>query len=352
MTRGPMTILPTPALVISLDFELHWGVRDLVTAAQARDRLLGGREAVPALLRLFERFDIHATWATVGFLFFAGRRELLDALPARRPAYTRRELSPYLDLASLGEDERDDPFHFAPSLIRRIADTRHQEVGTHTLSHYYCLEQGQTPADFREDLASALRVARHSLGRPVRSIVFPRNQTSPAHVEVCGELGLVAYRGNPATSAYRARSFAQESLLRRGLRLADAYAPFAGRHSWPWSTEPSPPPLDVRASRYLRPYATRLRHLEPLRLRRIEAELYYAAVHRHVYHLWWHPEDFGSHLGENLAVLNRICTYFAGLRDAFGMRSLTMEEVAREAGGMAALSPDNVPHALSAGVQR
>ena len=329
--RGPRAVVPRAALVISLDFELHWGVRDIHTVAQCRDRLLGGRQAVPAMLRLFERFDVHATWATVGFLFFASKRELLDALPARTPAYDRRRLSPYLDLESLGESERDDPFHFAPSLIRRIAETPRQEIGTHTLSHYYCLEAGQSPADFREDLAVAQRMVRSTVGRSLASIVFPRNQVGPAYVEVCGDLGLIAYRGNPRSWAYRARSVEQELLLRRGLRLADAYAPVAGRHSRAWSVGAAPLPIDIPASRYLRPYAARLRHLEPLRLRRIEAELRYAAEHGQIYHLWWHPEDFGTHLVENLSVLERILTCFAGLREAHGMRSLTMEEAAREA---------------------
>src|SRR4029077_11278699 len=120
-----METLPTPhgALVISLDFELHWGVRDKLSVAAYRENLLGARDAVPAMLDVFSEFDVHATWAPVGLLFCEGRREMLDRLPVRRPAYVRRELSPYEALDGVGEDERRDPFHFAPSLIRRIAGT-------------------------------------------------------------------------------------------------------------------------------------------------------------------------------------------------------------------------------------
>src|SRR5262245_13071649 len=57
------------ALVISLDFELHWGVRDKRPVdGSYRENLLGAREAIPRMLDLFEEFGIAATWATVGFL--------------------------------------------------------------------------------------------------------------------------------------------------------------------------------------------------------------------------------------------------------------------------------------------
>ena len=86
--------------------------------------------------------------------------------------------------------------------------------------------------------------------------------------------------------------------------------------------------MDVPASRYLRPWAPALRALEPLRLRRITAEMTHAARHGRVFHLWWHPHDFGAHTAENLAVLRRILSCFATLRERWGMESLTMAEAA------------------------
>lgn len=322
-------------LVVSLDFELHWGVRDRWSVAEHRARLLGAREAVPAMLELFEAFGIHATWAIVGFLFCDGKRELLDVLPARLPAYAEPALSPYAALAAIGASERDDPFHFAPSLIARIAATPDQEIGTHTLSHYYCLEPGQAPADFRADVQAAMEVTRRKVGRAPQSIVFPRNQYSPPYLDVCGELGLVAYRGNPDAWAYRARGATEESQVRRAVRLADAYLPITGTSS---HAQPSaaPGPVNVPASRYLRPYAPALRHLEPLLLHRIEADLRTAARRGRLFHLWWHPRDFGLHMRENLAVLRHVLTTFARLRDTHGMQSGSMVEAARRVAERAA----------------
>ena len=65
------------ALVISLDFELHWGVRDHVARGDALyQRLPEARHAVEDMLTLFGARHIRATWATVGFLFASNRREL------------------------------------------------------------------------------------------------------------------------------------------------------------------------------------------------------------------------------------------------------------------------------------
>jgi peptidoglycan/xylan/chitin deacetylase (PgdA/CDA1 family) len=319
------------ALVVSLDFEQHWGVFDKFSVSEVRSQLLGTREAVPAILDLFDEFGIHATWGTVGFLFFDSKEELQRALPARRPRYTQPGLSPYDLLESIGDDERDDPCHFAPSLIRHIADTPHQEIGTHTFSHYYCLEDGQSVDDFRADLESAVRVTREKLGRPLRTIIFPRNQTSAPYFAVCRELGLLAYRGTLNDWPYRPRSEEDESLVRRAVRLVDAYCPITGTNSRHLNADGANALVNVPGSRYLRPYVPALRHLEPLRIRRIKADLRYAATQGAVFHLWWHPHDFGAHRTENLRALRDILAYFARLRDACGMESLTMAEAAERA---------------------
>ena len=86
--------------------------------------------------------------------------------------------------------------------------------------------------------------------------------------------------------------------------------------------------VNVAASRYLRPYVPMLRAAEPLRERRLARELARAARERRLFHLWWHPDDFGLHLAENLAVLRRFLDRFRALREHTGMETLTMGEAA------------------------
>ena len=83
------------ALVLSLDFELAWGVRGRGAGYDAR--LRGARAAIPRLLSLFEDRGVAATWATVGFLFADSREELAAASPpaSERPRYEEPALDPY-----------------------------------------------------------------------------------------------------------------------------------------------------------------------------------------------------------------------------------------------------------------
>jgi peptidoglycan/xylan/chitin deacetylase (PgdA/CDA1 family) len=313
--------------VISLDFELHWGVRDKLSIHDYRNNLLGEREVVPALLKLFSDYGIHATWATVGFLFFRSKSDLLRSLPQNRPYYAHRELSPYDSMAMIGESEREDPFHYAPSLVERIMTAGH-EIATHTFSHYYCLERGHDEESFRADLTAALKVARDQNGIDIRSIVFPRNQINHDCLRICRDLGIKAYRGNPTSWLYTERNGDDETTVRRGFRLMDAYLPISGTNAHSPTEPVESLPYNVPASRFLRPYSPTLRTLEPLRLRRILDDLTLAAERKQLYHLWWHPHDFGARPKENLAILTRILERFAALRKHRGMESVNMLEAA------------------------
>jgi peptidoglycan/xylan/chitin deacetylase (PgdA/CDA1 family) len=323
------------ALVISLDFELHWGVRDSKPLDSYRQNLLGVRTAVPAMLKLFAQYGIHATWAAVGFIFFEKKDDLLASLPTSKPAYRNPRFSPYEDLDGLGANESEDPLHFGASLIRQVSAAPDQEIGSHTFSHYYCLEEGQDLATFRADLEAAQRAAaRHGL--ELRSLVFPRNQYSQEYVAACAEMGFAAYRGNQASWLYQSRSKGEESLLRRALRLADAYVGITSHHCCSLDQIRQTRPFDIPASRFLRPYSPSLAAFEPLRRRRILRGLEHAAENGVVYHLWWHPHNFGVNTAENLAFLEKILERFAELREARGMESLNMGEISRRLGAAGA----------------
>ena len=231
------------AFVISLDFELLWGVRDKRTIRDYGANILGVRDVVPALLDLFAGRSISCTWATVGLLFFATNREMLAALPGRKPRYADPRTSSYYYLGELGTDEEHDHYYYGLSLIRRILGYANQEMATHTFSHFYCLEEGGDCEAFRADLAAA-RAAAVGLGAKLESIVFPRNQISATHLAVCRELGLRAFRGNERVWFHRARRDVEQTLLVRGARLCDSYVPIAGTSTMPstsvgsWSCAP------------------------------------------------------------------------------------------------------------------
>ncbi len=322
------TNAPQPGVfMISLDFELRWGTRDSIPLDRYRRNVLGARRVIPRLVAAFAASGVHATWATVGFLFFDRKDELLASLPAVLPGYANPTLSPYPDLATLGANEREDPYHFGRSLVREIAGHPGQEIGSHTFSHYFCLEEGQTPAAFQADLAAAVAAAQ-ILGLRLRSLVFPRNQYNPAYLQICRRLGFLACRGVERGWPYQPAATGTEGSTKRFVRLLDSYVDITGPHDFRAERTSPDVPLNLPSSRFLRPTGAGWHPFDGLRLRRILDGMTAAARNGTIFHLWWHPHNFGAQPEANLAFLADILAHYRRLAGSNGMLSRNMGELA------------------------
>lgn len=312
-------------LVVSLDFELFWGMRDVVTLEAYRANLEGSPAAIRRMLDLFEQRNIHATWACVGLLFARDSAEARRFVPRVLPSYRAPKLSPY-EALERGEVDESPSCYFAPELVAEIARRPHQEVATHTFSHYYCNEVGQTAEQFEADLEAAVAIASQS-GVQIESLVFPRNQANADYLPILARHGITSYRGLTAHWAHEHSDSRLGTIVRRGLRLADNYA----RLCPPTPTRAlEGAPINIPGSRFLRPYNPRLRQFDELRIHRMQAEMSAAAESGEIYHLWWHPHNFGIHQNDNLAILDRLLRHANSLSERHGFRSRTMAELARE----------------------
>jgi hypothetical protein len=136
---------------ISLDFELHWGgfekwplsfeneqsrITPKVQLESYKRYFLNTRNVIPKMLELFEKHEIHVTWATVGMLLHQSKEQLIENMPELKPTYLNRELSAYeyIDSKGIGDNEDQDPYHFSPTLVNQILRTPNQELGTHSYS--------------------------------------------------------------------------------------------------------------------------------------------------------------------------------------------------------------------------
>jgi peptidoglycan/xylan/chitin deacetylase (PgdA/CDA1 family) len=309
---------------VSLDFELYWGMRDKFSIEQYKNNLQGVWEAVPEMLRMFSAHDIHATWATVGFIFFNDADDLNRNIPKLLPTYHREEFSPYKYIKALHDLEA--VYHFAPELIELILEHNGQEIGTHTFSHYYCLEDGQSLVQFEEDIFSAIEIAKRK-GVSIKSLVFPRNQWNVEYLSMINKLGIQCYRGNESSWIYNASDDAGHNKLRRAIRLIDAYLNLSGHNTYDLKSCIQKQPFNFPASRFLRPYSKSLSFLDSLRLRRIKNAMEDAAINKRIFHLWWHPHNFGINLHKNIDFFEKILEYYNLLKKNHGMISLNMSEL-------------------------
>jgi peptidoglycan/xylan/chitin deacetylase (PgdA/CDA1 family) len=314
--------------IISLDFELMWGVRDKRTIKSYGENIRGVRQVIPSLLQLFDQYHVKATFATVGFLFARNKEDLFQHLPSLKPNYHLKKYSPYENdyMASIGYSEADDVYHYGLSLIQQIQQYPGQEIATHTFSHYYCLENASLKS-FEADLVAAKNIAAIH-GVELKSIIFPRNQYSSEHISICKKLGFIAYRGNEQSVIYTPRSNGSLNKAIRAVKFADSYVNLTGHHTF--RIKGTEGIINLPASGFLRPISTKTRILDSLRLQRIKASMTYAAKRGEAYHLWWHPHNFGINLDQNLSFLEEILKHFQDLQQRFGMQSKSMKAIAEE----------------------
>ena len=308
-------------LIVSLDFELFWGMLDVCPLETYQDNVLGGRKAIPKLLELFQKHGIHATWAAVGFLFAENYEEVRRYFPENKPGYANEKLNAYREFAKIGKNEQEAPCFYAPSLLEKIAAVPGQEIGSHTFSHYYCREAGQTPEQFAEDLAAAKAIAGDH-GYHLTSVILPRNQCEPEYTDILRQAGFTAYRDEENDWIYNK---VKSGLLFKVLRTLDMYLPLTGQGGYTPKCENGI--WNLTGSRMFRPIRPCL-PLEGLKLRRIKRQMLHAAKNGLTFHLWWHPHNVGVRTEEHLKQLDEIFSYYEELKETYGMRSLNMREAA------------------------
>lgn len=309
------------ALVISLDFELLWGVFDKVDWREKKEYFLKTRKVIPEILQLFEKYEISCTWATVGMLFNESWEEWNRNIPDVLPEYENRKLSAYSYGKSIQSKETEE-LCFAPDLIKRIKETPGQEIGTHTYSHYYCLEQGQNIQSFRADMIKSKELAE-KFRITFKSLVFPRNQYNKEYLQVCQEVGLQAIRTNP--DVWYWKNTDRDNLQQKMFRTGDAYV---GRNNKSYKQIPEliPEIFGQKASRFLRPNSNK-NFLDKKRIGRILSEMSTAAKKREIYHLWWHPHNFGANPEKNLEELESVLNHYKICKEEYAFESLHMYTV-------------------------
>ena len=313
---------------ISLDFELYWGLIDQKTIEKYGQNIKNVQKVVPKLLQIFNQYNIHSTWASVGFLFFKNEIELRNNYPKFLPNYSNPILSPYQYLEN--NINIDPIYHFGSDLIDLITGYNGQEIGTHTFSHYYCLENGQSIDEFEEDIKLAISSAK-KMDISIESIVFPRNQYSKKYLQMIEKHGIKSYRGNQKNWIYNQGAGKNQTYLVRIIRLIDSYLNISGHNTYSINSTREENLYNFPASAFLRPYNSKINFLEQLKLKRIKKSMTYAAKNNQIYHLWWHPHNFGKNLDKNLNFLQSLLNHFQYLNKKYKMESLNMMELSTKA---------------------
>lgn len=313
------------ALVISLDFELFWGVTDSKTIKNYGANVEGEWQAIPAMLALFAQYNVRTTWATVGMIMCKDYKQWSEMFPSIMPSYAQKSSSTY----SVTTLARNFPkLFFARQLVEQILATDGQELGSHSYSHFYCSDANTTVEQFVADLECTKIIFNDCGVKQATSFVFPRNQTHDEYINVLSQAGFRAYRGNQNHWVYRDGTLVPYGFMGRLVRLADSYLPLTGNHVSLLPISISDNQLiNIPATSFLRP-SSGYSAIDKMQLNRVKKGMLEAARTDGIFHLWWHPHNFGVNLQQNLATLEKLLQYFSVLQDKYEMRSLTMADVA------------------------
>ena len=311
---------PKPSFVISLDFELFWGVIRSRSIDNYQRNVLGVKDAIPSILNVFSKYEIRATWATVGGILcndFKQWESLINDYYFDKSIYSNKDIRSVI--------KKNSRLFFSRELVQMIRHTSGQELASHTFGHYDQVHSESLLDNFRKDMLLN-NMIMNEYGIHPKSIVFPRNTINVQLVNILPEFGIKTYRGNQDHFLYREGDIVPFGILGKGIRYLDSAFNISGSNIS--SVSMFDEVINVPSTYFLRPIAgfNTKSILNRCRLNRIKSEMTIAAKTSSTFHLWWHPHNFGLQLNENIYFLEKIIEHFFVLKKEYGMVSMNMRD--------------------------
>jgi hypothetical protein len=304
-------------IIISLDFEMRWGVHHIYGADHEayRTEIENVQHIVPLTLKMLEERNLRATWATVGAILLESWEEYLSIAP-NAPNYKRKSLifdQSFIDKNPIGEQ------YFAPKLVDLITNTEGQELGGHSFSHLYFDEEGVTENDFTNDTIALIKTFKQKLSLSPVSYVYPRNQV--IYTQILSDNGFKTWRTNNNEWFHNANSnnISPKNLLAKILRVSDAVNPII-----PFSSKSVKFQIFTIFIRFPLPEPLWAAHLFKIR------NLVSSLNRNNILHLWWHPHNLGNNLAQKSRRMEDVLDIVAEGCSGNTIRSSNMSEVCYE----------------------
>ncbi len=315
-TRGTM--------VLSLDFEMSWGRFDKMPLKELEAESIAERPQIRRLLDLMDRYEIPATWATVGHL-------MLDRCERDHQGVAHGNHRPHAKYSWLSHEwfkhdpctkAEKAPAWYAPDVVEWIRNTKvRHEIGSHSFGHIYYGDPECTPEMAEADLKAALDAARDK-GITISSFVFPRNNVG--HLEVLYKMGIKAYRGqDPLMRGWGSGLF---------LRAVHYGHQLLGIPPLPVRAEETYPGMwNIPGNHFFMPRVG-IRRLIPMacQVRRVKAGINQAIERGDLYHFWFHPFNLNAKPNTMFRGLEKIFAYASRMREEGRLNILTMGDYARQ----------------------
>lgn len=275
----------TGYFIFSLDTELGTGYFDY---DEIRNRIFSAdgsreRENIARILELLEEFQITATWAVVGHIFYEHCEEC--------------EICPILEWKGKYQSYEDayktrHPLWYGADVVDMLLNQKMKhEIAFHGYSHkpFNTLSREEAEIEIREFIRVASRKGIHA-----KSVVFPRNKVG--HLDLFEKYGFTNYRSEESLPLLTRNKYIVGRMAKNLDHILGISTPpvhdlkdFAGgnmvnlistQHVFGFSRD-----TDLLLEKWGFP---------TLRVRRIVRAVRKAAAQKKVAHIWVHPEEFRS----------------------------------------------------------
>ena len=219
--------------LISLDFELVWGGAgwNLSKIELYKPNLSCAKEALCEIVHLLEKYDMKCTIGYVGAMNYASLQELQMVNNTLIPSYLDISYASFASLLPHVGKELDVNLFLAHREVEILQVKANVELASHTYSHYYCLEEGQTIEDFENDVRMAKENAIKQ-GVNLVSIIFPRNQVNDDYLTICRKYGFTHFRGMLNSFLYKPSKTPFRYSPMGALRFLDTYLNISGNNTY------------------------------------------------------------------------------------------------------------------------
>lgn len=287
---------------ISLDTELAWGTIDKPNSLIKNQKYYNNtRDVINKLLKLFEEYNITATWAIVGHLFLEECR--INEKGLKHPEIIRSKTEWYdkdwfeYDPAT---NWKKDPLWYGPDIIEKIKNCKvPQEIASHSFSHMIFSNKNLKTESVESDIKMAVKLAKN-MGIELKSFVFPRNEEG--WLSILNQYNFVCYRG-VENSWYKNTP----SKLKKIFHMIDQTLAFTPPVEMPYLQNGL---VNIPASML---YLSRdsFRKFIPMKSREIKAKrgINKAIQEKKVFHLWFHPHNIATDPTNLLKGIKNILEY-------------------------------------------
>jgi hypothetical protein len=267
--------------LFSLDTELAWGHYDCFQENMFSKNGRKERQAVHRLLEIFDEFNITATWAVVGHLFYE-KCEKCDICPIME----WKDKHPSFEQIY----ETDNSLWYGMDVIDLLLTNgfRH-EIAFHGYTHKIFTEDSMTKQEANIEIQEWQRIASRKNIIPY-SAVFPRNRVG--HLLAFKEAGYICYRGDELhPKDYKI------PLLGKVLNLVDLVLQIRTPQVYELKVDGTGL-INLPSSRWLFGMNHKIEavfdafNLHLLRIRKMVKAVKIAAREGKIIHIWAHPEEF------------------------------------------------------------